>query len=91
MPRCERGNINAFRAWSDLLSVAQTVSHSSQVETLNQLEQVNELAALQAQRDRIKLVITELQATTSGSNELELLSADLGKVDSTLVWNWAKN
>ena len=45
---------------------------------------INELAALQAQRDRIKLVITELQATTSGSNELELLSADLGKVDSTL-------
>ena len=79
-----RGNINAFRAWSDLLSVAQTVSVSSQVETLNQLEQVNALAALQAQRDSIKLAITELQATTSGSNELELLSADLGKVDSTL-------
>ena len=79
-----RGNINAFRAWSDLLSVAQTVSASSQVETLNQLEQVNALAALQAQRDSIKLAITELQATTSGSNELELLSANLGKVDSTL-------
>ena len=77
-------HINGFRFWSELLSVAQTVSASSQVEALNQLEQVNELAALQAQRDSIKLTITELQATTTGSSELELLAAEIGKVDSTL-------